>query len=82
MQVFENLTPLEMLYYAALLRLPRTMSKEAKLDRVNTVILALGLEKCSNTIIGTLQLALLCTPLSEILNPNQTITLGQTIKGL
>ena len=40
------------LYFAALLRLPRQMSKAAKLERVNTVITALGLDKCKNTIIG------------------------------
>lgn len=41
------------LYFAALLRLPRTMSMPDKLLRVNTVISALGLDKCKNTIIGT-----------------------------
>ncbi len=40
------------LYFAALLRLPRQMSKAAKLERVSTVITALGLDKCKNTIIG------------------------------
>ena len=40
------------LYFAALLRLPRTMSKEEKLVRVDAVITALGLDKCKNTIIG------------------------------
>ena len=40
------------LYFAALLRLPRQMSKAAKLERVATVITALGLDKCKNTIIG------------------------------
>ena len=43
------------LYFAALLRLPRTMSKEEKLLRVDAVITALGLEKCRNTIIGAHQ---------------------------
>ena len=43
------------LYFAALLRLPRTMDKEAKVARVNTVISALGLDKCRNTIIGAIR---------------------------
>lgn len=42
------------LYFAALLRLPRQMTKAAKLERVSTVITALGLDKCKNTIIGAL----------------------------
>ena len=35
------------------------MPKEAKLERMNTDISALGLDKCKNTVIGTL---LLYTP--------------------
>ena len=42
----------EVLFYAAQLRLPRTMSKDAKRERVNTVITALGLNSCKDTIIG------------------------------
>ncbi len=42
----------EVLYYAAMLRLPRTMSKAHKMERVSTVIKALGIEKCKDTIIG------------------------------
>lgn len=42
----------EVLFYAAQLRLPRTMSKEAKRERVNTVITSLGLDSCKDTIIG------------------------------
>ena len=42
----------EVLYYAAMLRLPRTMTKEQKMQRVSTVIQALGIEKCKDTIIG------------------------------
>lgn len=42
----------ETLYYAAMLRLPKEMSREAKIHRVNTVIRVLGLEKCKDTIVG------------------------------
>jgi ABC-type multidrug transport system ATPase subunit len=42
----------ETLTYAAALRLPRTMSKEAREARVTAVITALGLNKCVGTIIG------------------------------
>jgi ABC-type multidrug transport system ATPase subunit len=51
--LYESLTVYETLYFAALLRLPRQMSKAAKLERVSTVITALGLDKCKNTIIGS-----------------------------
>ena len=48
----ETLTVWEVLYYAAMLRLPHTMTKEQKMQRVSTVIQALGIEKCKDTIIG------------------------------
>ena len=48
----------ETLKYAAALRLPQHMSKEAKRLRVDMVIKALGLEACNNTIIGVPA----CTP--------------------
>eukprot|EP01023_Acetabularia_acetabulum_P064868 TRINITY_DN8514_c1_g1_i1.p1 TRINITY_DN8514_c1_g1~~TRINITY_DN8514_c1_g1_i1.p1 ORF type:complete len:745 (+),score=131.75 TRINITY_DN8514_c1_g1_i1:162-2237(+) len=50
--LFPTLTVLETLTYAAYLRLPRNMSKEEKNSRVSDVIIALGLESCTNTIIG------------------------------
>ena len=50
--LYENLTVYETLYYAALLRLPKTMTREQKLGRVEAVIEALGLEKCRDTLIG------------------------------
>ena len=40
------------LWYAAQLRLPRHMSKADKRERVRTVIRALGLEGCQDTIVG------------------------------
>lgn len=42
----------ETLYYAAMLRLPRHMSEGAKKERVFTVIRALGLDSCKDTIVG------------------------------
>lgn len=42
----------ETLTYAALLRLPGGMKKEDKLQRVETVVDALGLRKSVDTIIG------------------------------
>ncbi|KAI7836411.1 hypothetical protein COHA_009711 [Chlorella ohadii] len=48
----EALTVHETLYYAAMLRLPRHMSHEDKLRRVEVVTTALGLHTCQDTIIG------------------------------
>ena len=53
----ETLTVWEVLYYAAMLRLPRTMTKEQKMERVSVVIKALGIEKCRDTIVGEPQTA-------------------------
>ena len=50
--LYENLTVYETLYYAALLRLPKSMTREQKLSRVEAVIQALGLDKCRDTLIG------------------------------
>jgi len=50
--MFTDLTVYETLYYAALLRLPKFMTKEEKLGRVEAVISSLGLEKCRDTLIG------------------------------
>lgn len=52
--LFESLTVYETLYYAAMLRLPQEMPRQSKLDRVDTVIKALGLVKCQNTISESL----------------------------
>jgi ABC-type multidrug transport system ATPase subunit len=41
----QTLTVWETLSYAAALRLPRNMGKEARAERVNAVISALGLNK-------------------------------------
>lgn len=42
----------ETLTYAALLRLPGSMTRKQKYERVDTVMEALGLVKSQNTIIG------------------------------
>eukprot|EP00873_Tetraselmis_striata_P023562 jgi/Tetstr1/443826/TSEL_003280.t1 len=50
--LYPDLTVYETLYYAAQLRLPKTMSKAEKNERVAKVITALGIDKCQDTIIG------------------------------
>ena len=50
--LYESLTVYEVLYYAAMLRLPSTMTVADKRHRVDTVIKALGLDTCRDTIIG------------------------------
>jgi ABC-type multidrug transport system fused ATPase/permease subunit len=54
--MYQNLTVFETLRYAALLRLPQTMSYEAKLHRVDEVVQSLSLEKCLHTRIGDSEL--------------------------
>jgi len=48
-----NLTPKELITYAALLRLPRSMPRKQKLARVEWVLKKLGLERCQKTRVGT-----------------------------
>ncbi|XP_019052049.1 PREDICTED: ABC transporter G family member 22-like isoform X1 [Nelumbo nucifera] len=50
--VFPHLTVKETLTYAALLRLPKTLTKQQKEERVMNVLRELDLERCQNTIIG------------------------------
>ena len=50
--MYESLTVFETLFYAAQLRLPRHFTLAQKKERVNTVITALGLTSCKDTIIG------------------------------
>lgn len=47
-----NLTVREVLVYAAMLRLPTTMSWSEKSKRIQDVIDELGLTKCENTKVG------------------------------
>lgn len=49
---FSNLTLKQTLVYAAMLRLPDSMSHEHKMRQVDQVIEALDLKSCQNTIIG------------------------------
>ena len=46
------LTVYETLFYTAMLRLPRMMSKKEKASRVDAVVAALGLERCKDRLIG------------------------------
>ena len=50
--LYETLTVHETLYYAAMLRLPSTMTVAQKEERVLNVIHTLGLDKCRDTIVG------------------------------
>jgi ABC-type multidrug transport system ATPase subunit len=46
------LTVYETLLFAARLRLPSTMTYQEKINRVNEVIIELGLKECRHTLIG------------------------------
>jgi ABC-type multidrug transport system ATPase subunit len=50
--MFPMLTVRESLLFAALLRLPNSMTRIQKIQRADTVLKELGLERCKNTIIG------------------------------
>ncbi|KAJ8900034.1 hypothetical protein K2173_024149 [Erythroxylum novogranatense] len=50
--LFPHLTVKETLTYAAMLRLPKTLTKEQKEKRAMDVICELGLERCRDTMIG------------------------------
>ncbi|WVZ55522.1 hypothetical protein U9M48_006170 [Paspalum notatum var. saurae] len=50
--LFTHLTVKETLTYAALLRLPRTMTRQQKKERAMDIIYELGLERCQDTMIG------------------------------
>lgn len=50
--LFPHLTVKETLTYAALLRLPKTLTKQEKEQRATDVIHELGLERCQDTMIG------------------------------
>ncbi|KAG2431027.1 hypothetical protein HYH02_013459 [Chlamydomonas schloesseri] len=51
--LYAELTVYETLYFAALLRLPRSWSRADKLSRVEMVVEGLGLDRCRDTIIGS-----------------------------
>ncbi|KAJ6852276.1 ABC transporter G family member 22 [Iris pallida] len=50
--LFAHLTVRETLTYAALLRLPKTKTKQQKEQRAMDVIYELGLERCQDTMVG------------------------------
>ncbi|OVA07212.1 ABC transporter-like [Macleaya cordata] len=50
--LFPHLTVKETLTYAALLRLPKTLTKQQKEERAIDIIYELGLERCQDTMIG------------------------------
>lgn len=50
--LYAELTVYETLYFAAMLRLPRSWARADKLARVEMVISGLGIERCRDTIIG------------------------------
>ena len=55
--LFTELTVKETLEFAALMRLPREMSREDKLDRVERMMSAFGLSEAKNTKIGGVSFA-------------------------
>mgnify|MGYP001319860274 CR=1 FL=1 len=49
---YAELTVRETITLSALLRLPQSMPREAKLQRVEDIITELGLRKCADTVVG------------------------------
>ncbi|KAJ8774623.1 hypothetical protein K2173_017069 [Erythroxylum novogranatense] len=50
--LYPHLTVLETLTYAALLRLPRELTREEKIQQAELVIAELGLTRCRNSVVG------------------------------
>ncbi|MCO5584800.1 hypothetical protein L7F22_038732 [Adiantum nelumboides] len=50
--LYPHLTVKETLMYAALLLLPKNLSRKEKVERAMEVVYELGLERCQNTIVG------------------------------
>jgi ABC-type multidrug transport system ATPase subunit len=50
--MFQHLTVQETITYSALLRLPNSMTRDEKHDKVNDIIMDLGLNGCRNTYVG------------------------------
>lgn len=50
--LYPHLTVLETLKFAALLRLPKNLTKEERIEQAEMIIVALGLTRCRNTIVG------------------------------
>ncbi|KAJ6431925.1 hypothetical protein OIU84_019243 [Salix udensis] len=50
--LYAHLTVLETLTYAALLRLPKKLTREEKIEQAELVIMELGLTRCRNSLVG------------------------------
>ncbi|RVW65089.1 ABC transporter G family member 21 [Vitis vinifera] len=50
--LYPHLTVLETLTYAALLRLPKKLTREEKIEQAELIIVELGLTRCRNSVIG------------------------------
>lgn len=50
--LYPHLTVLETLTYTALLRLPKQLTKEEKMEQAEMVIMELGLTRCRDSIVG------------------------------
>lgn len=50
--LYPHLTVLETLTYAALLRLPKKLTKQEKVEHVEMIIMELGLTRCRNSVVG------------------------------
>uniref|UniRef100_A0A7C9AQY5 Adenosinetriphosphatase n=1 Tax=Opuntia streptacantha TaxID=393608 RepID=A0A7C9AQY5_OPUST len=50
--LYPHLTVLETLTYAALLRLPKDLTRQEKMGQAEMVIMELGLGRCRNTMVG------------------------------
>ncbi|KAJ0256356.1 ABC transporter G family member 25 [Hirschfeldia incana] len=50
--LYPHLTVRETLIFVALLRLPRSLTRDDKIKAAESVITELGLEKCENTVVG------------------------------
>lgn len=48
-----SLTVRETLHFAAIIRLPRHMSKTSKIARAEQILVQLGLRHCANTLVGS-----------------------------
>ncbi|KAL7091099.1 hypothetical protein ACP275_12G084100 [Erythranthe tilingii] len=50
--LYPHLTVLETLTYAALLKLPSSLTKEEKMEQAEFIVMELGLTRCRNSVIG------------------------------
>ncbi|KAK4487469.1 hypothetical protein RD792_005895 [Penstemon davidsonii] len=50
--LYPHLTVLETLTYAALLKLPKKLTRKEKMEQAELIIMELGLKRCKNSIIG------------------------------